>query len=160
MILTLRVSVVKHKVAVLNELGDAVNFELRVVQADVWVRDRHDINFSSHRLLRKEWTFPHADTYAHLRTTHVVERWLNLRSFFLNQEVKVDVDVATTSLVLCVSVRLRLLHFFELSSSLSPSSLHFLDVVHHVTRAWLAVFLHLSLLFQRDTVLVSIFLFL
>lgn len=142
MILGLRIRIVVKEVTILDELSDSINFELRVVHADVRVGHGDDVDLACHGLLVKERSLPHADTYAHLVAADMVECRLYSSTLLLNQKVEVNIDVAAAGLVLGVPHRLGILLLLELGATLGPRSLHLLDVVDHIARAWLIILLH------------------
>jgi len=144
-IFVFRIRIVKVEVVVLNVFGNTVNFELWVMDVNLGVGDGHYVDFTLLSLLFKERPFSHTDTDIHLGAAHVVQCRSHLTALLVNENVEVDIDVATQRLVKCILIKLRLLLLFKCATAVSSSSFHLLDVTDHIARAWLVILLHISL---------------
>ena len=65
-VLLFRVSIVKVEIVVLNILGYAVDFVLWIVNRNLRVRHRHDVDLAVGCLLLEEWALTHTDADLHL----------------------------------------------------------------------------------------------
>jgi len=148
-VLLLRIRVVKVEVTILNIFGYAVNFELRVVDVNLGVRDGHYIDLTLLSLFFEKRPFSHADTDFHLGTTHVIQCGSHLGALLVDEDVEVDVNVATQCLVHCVFIDLCLFLFFKLAATVSSGLLHLFDVTNHIACTWLIILLHISLTLSR-----------
>ena len=89
------VGIVKVEITVLNILCDAVDLVLRIVDMNLGVRDRHDIDLARQSLFLKERSFAHAHAYVHLGATDMVKCGPHFGTLLVDKQVEIDVDVSS-----------------------------------------------------------------
>ena len=139
------IGIIEGEVIILDVLGDTINFELRIMDEDLWVSDSNYIDLTISCFFFKERPFPYADTNIHIHTANMVKCRSDFGSLLVNQQIKVYVNVAAEGLVLGITIQFSLLLFLELTTSLSSGLLHLLDVIDHIAGARLIILLHSNL---------------
>lgn len=85
------VSVVKHEFVVLDVLGDAVDFDFRLMHLNAWVEAANCVYLAQHDLFFEQGSFTHADANIHLIRTDMLQGPTNERSLLLDHFVIIKV---------------------------------------------------------------------
>ena len=98
------ICIIEGEVIILDVLGDTINFELRIMNEDLWVSDSNYIDLTRSCFFFKERSFPYADTDIHIHTANMVKCRSDFGSLLVNQQIKVYIDVAAEGLVLSITI--------------------------------------------------------
>lgn len=121
--------VIELKVLVLDELGDAINFVLAVVEDNVWIRDGDDVDHATAQLMGKDRPLLYANIDLELISGDVRLHKLYILLLLLDHCLKVNIYFDSEGLISSLALTPHLFDIVHALASFLSVNLQLFDLV-------------------------------
>lgn len=127
--LIVRERVVEPELCVFNRLAHSVYFVFAVVDYDLWVRDRDDIDLTISKLLLENGALLEAHTDLHLVSKNVLPTFRDLFPLGFHHGLEIDVYLNTLQFIISFSLTLEFTGFLHSETASIPVNFNLIDFI-------------------------------
>lgn len=127
--LAVREGIIKSKLSVFDCFGHSIYFVLAIVDDDLWVGHRYDVNLTIRELLLENGALLEAHTDLHLVGENVLPAFGDLFPLGFDHGLKINIYLDTLELIIGFSLTLKFTGFFHSETSSIPVDFNLINLV-------------------------------
>ena len=125
----MRERIIKSKLGVFNCFGDSIYFVFAVMNYDLWVCDRYNINLTIRELLLENGALLETYTDFHLVSKNMLSMFGDLFPLGLNHGLEIDIYLDTLQFIISFSLTLQFTRFLHSETSSIPINFNLINFI-------------------------------
>lgn len=127
--LTVRERIIEPELGVFNCFGDSIYFVFAVVDYDLWVGDRYDIDLTIRKLLLENGALLETHTDLHLVSKNMLSTFGDLFPLGLNHGLEINIHLDTLQFIISFSLTLQFTGFLHSETSSIPVNFNLINFI-------------------------------
>jgi hypothetical protein len=127
--LTVRERIIEPELGVFNCFGDSIYFVFAVVDYDLWVGDRYDIDLTIRKLLLENGALLETYTDLHLVSKNMLSTFGDLCPLGLNHGLEINIHLDTLQFIISFSLTLQFTGFLHSETSSIPVNFNLINFI-------------------------------